>query len=106
MKKYLIYAKTNTQTKNKLQQSVKMLLEDIDRGVIYQQDLECFVTHINKKVSDMNECFPRCTPIEPIYLKSWDIKDAEKKEISDFHFSLNDGQFSIHPYQLKETTKI
>lgn len=82
------------------------MLKGIDRGVIWQEDLEFFVTYINNKLSAINDSFPRCTPIDSIYLKSWDLEDADKKEISDFHFSLNDGQFSIHLYQFKEAADI
>lgn len=106
MKKYLIYTTTNTQTKNKLQQIVRMMLKDIDRGVIWQRDIESFITHINDKLSAINQCYPRCTPIELIYLKSWDLEDADKKETSDFHFSLNNGQFLIHLYQFKKGADI
>lgn len=102
---YMIYVQTNIQIKNKLQAAIENMLKDINRNVIQRCAIHQFVETINKQITTINEEHSRCTPIDCIYISKWELEDADKKDVSDFHFSINNGQFYVLLYQFKETNK-
>lgn len=102
MKQYLIYTSTNTQLKNKLQRAVCDMIAAMNREVIARYAIERFISVVNEKITTINQSYPRCTPVNQIYLRSWDEESIDKDGIFDLDFSINDGQFSIRLYQLKE----
>ena len=102
MKQYLIHIHISTQIKNKLQQAISDMLTDVNRKVISRHAITAFIMETNKKIATINMLNSRCTPAQPIYLSKWDEDNIRRKGIFDLHFSINDGQFIISLYQLKE----
>jgi hypothetical protein len=93
---YYLEANNSLQTKNKLQAEFSTFLQSLRGKLIDAAKLPELKKRIMSKQTELNEKYPRCTPLN---ISFWNPSGGKKLIISGFYgvaFSINDAYYETN----------